>query len=143
MGKLFQFPDYTLGFVALIAVLVAYGLVLTSLLIPREWKNPELKEQVQLWWIMTACLAIIILVIPSIDLLYRMAEIVSPNITTELIDPEYYWSCEVYEDGRIDFDLIKASPSITLTYWVDEKTASEIVDKFIDQYCRPYEIWDN
>lgn len=103
MGEFHHFHDYSMIFVVFITVLIVYGLALLLFSAPTHWKFTE-KQQVELWWTISPSFILIALAIPSINLLYWMDEGTNPDVTVKTIGHQWYWSYEIWDNNRLEFD---------------------------------------
>nr|YP_009545846.1 cytochrome c oxidase subunit II [Ophioceres incipiens]AYO99638.1 cytochrome c oxidase subunit 2 [Ophioceres incipiens] len=103
MGEFHQFHDYAMIFIVFIIVLIVYTIQLLLLQAPIFWKFTE-KQQIELWWTISPSFILILLAIPSINLLYYMDEGTNPNVTVKTIGHQWYWTYEFWDNNRIEID---------------------------------------
>lgn len=103
MEELIYFHDYALVVLRTITVLVFYGLI--SLLISSSTNRFFLEgQELETIWTVVPALILILIALPSLQLLYLMDEVKDPFLTIKAIGHQWYWRYEYTDYKDLEFD---------------------------------------
>nr|YP_009251340.1 cytochrome c oxidase subunit II [Bicellonychia lividipennis]AIQ80137.1 cytochrome c oxidase subunit II [Bicellonychia lividipennis] len=103
MEQLTFFHDHTLMILAIIVTMVTY--IMISMMVNKYINRYLLEGQtIELIWTMAPAMTLIFIALPSLQLLYLMDEINSPEITIKSIGHQWFWSYELSDFKEIEFD---------------------------------------
>nr|CAA75482.2 cytochrome oxidase II [Myxine glutinosa] len=93
MQELVKFHDHSLTILFFISALILYILMMTSLSKLTN-KNILDSQEIEMVWTVIPAFILIMLALPSIQILYLMDEIASPDITIKTVGHQWYWTYE-------------------------------------------------
>nr|YP_009538223.1 cytochrome c oxidase subunit II [Prodotiscus insignis]AYN73725.1 cytochrome c oxidase subunit II [Prodotiscus insignis] len=102
MEELVQFHDHALMVALAICSLVLYLLAL--MLMEKLSSNTVDAQEVELVWTILPAIVLILLALPSLQILYMMDEIDEPDLTLKAIGHQWYWSYEYTDFNELMFD---------------------------------------
>nr|YP_009695042.1 cytochrome c oxidase subunit 2 [Emeia pseudosauteri]QEJ81580.1 cytochrome c oxidase subunit 2 [Emeia pseudosauteri] len=103
MEQLIFFHDHTLMILAIIVTIVSY--IMISILTNKYLNRYLLEGQtIELIWTISPALTLIFIAMPSLQLLYLMDEINSPEITIKSLGHQWFWSYEMSDFKNVEFD---------------------------------------
>nr|ADO86986.1 cytochrome oxidase subunit 2 [Microxenops milleri] len=102
MEELVEFHDHALMVALAICTLVLY--LLTLMLLEKLSSNTVDAQEVELIWTILPAIVLIMLALPSLQILYMMDEIDEPDLTLKAIGHQWYWSYEYTDFKDLSFD---------------------------------------
>nr|YP_025952.1 cytochrome c oxidase subunit II [Strigops habroptila]AAP47796.1 cytochrome c oxidase subunit II [Strigops habroptila]USH57933.1 cytochrome c oxidase subunit II [Strigops habroptila]USH57946.1 cytochrome c oxidase subunit II [Strigops habroptila]USH57959.1 cytochrome c oxidase subunit II [Strigops habroptila]USH57972.1 cytochrome c oxidase subunit II [Strigops habroptila] len=102
MEELVEFHDHALMVALAICSLVLY--LLTLMLMEKLSSNTVDAQEVELIWTILPAIVLILLALPSLQILYMMDEIDEPDLTLKAIGHQWYWSYEYTDFKDLSFD---------------------------------------
>nr|YP_002364565.1 cytochrome c oxidase subunit II [Trogon viridis]ABY82558.1 cytochrome c oxidase subunit II [Trogon viridis] len=102
MEELVEFHDHALMVALAICTLVLYLLAL--MLMEKLSSNTVDAQEVELVWTILPAIVLILLALPSLQILYMMDEIDEPDLTLKAIGHQWYWSYEYTDFKDLSFD---------------------------------------
>nr|QKI36986.1 cytochrome c oxidase subunit II [Batrachostomus cornutus] len=102
MEELIDFHDHALMVVLMICTLVLY--LLTLMLTEKLTSNTTDSQEVELIWTILPAIVLILLALPSLQILYMMDEIDEPDLTLKAIGHQWYWTYEYTDFKNLSFD---------------------------------------
>nr|BAM75008.1 cytochrome c oxidase subunit II [Benthosema fibulatum] len=103
MEELIYFHDHTLMILILISTLVFYMIIvmvstkLTSMLVFDA-------QTIELVWTILPVVFLILIALPSLNVLYLMDEVDAPHLTLKAVGHQWYWSYEYSDYQDLSFD---------------------------------------
>ncbi len=91
--EIVKFHDHTLTILFFISTLILYILIITSLSKLTN-KNILDSQEIEIVWTIIPAFILIILALPSIQILYLIDETSSPHVTIKTIGHQWYWTYE-------------------------------------------------
>nr|YP_007624608.1 cytochrome c oxidase subunit II [Zanda baudinii]YP_007624621.1 cytochrome c oxidase subunit II [Zanda latirostris]AEA36021.1 cytochrome c oxidase subunit II [Zanda baudinii]AEA36034.1 cytochrome c oxidase subunit II [Zanda latirostris]AYN50495.1 cytochrome c oxidase subunit II [Zanda baudinii] len=102
MEELVEFHDHALMVALAICSLVLY--LLTLMLTEKLSSNTVNAQEIELIWTILPAIVLILLALPSLQILYMMDEIDEPDLTLKAIGHQWYWSYEYTDFKDLSFD---------------------------------------
>nr|AAS67175.1 cytochrome oxidase subunit II [Hydrornis guajana] len=102
MEELIEFHDHALMVALAICTLVLY--LLTLMLMEKLSSNTVDAQEVELVWTILPAIVLIMLALPSLQILYMMDEIDEPDLTLKAIGHQWYWTYEYTDFKDLSFD---------------------------------------
>nr|AUR26813.1 cytochrome c oxidase subunit 2 [Nesoptilotis leucotis]AUR26956.1 cytochrome c oxidase subunit 2 [Nesoptilotis leucotis] len=102
MEELVEFHDHALMVALAICSLVLY--LLTLMLTEKLSSSTVNAQEVELVWTILPAIVLIMLALPSLQILYMMDEIHEPDLTLKAIGHQWYWSYEYTDFKDLMFD---------------------------------------
>nr|AER58619.1 cytochrome oxidase subunit 2 [Synallaxis albigularis] len=102
MEELVEFHDHALMVALAICSLVLYLLAL--MLMEKLSSNTVDAQEVELVWTILPAIVLILLALPSLQILYMMDEIDEPDLTLKAIGHQWYWTYEYTDFKDLSFD---------------------------------------
>nr|WML69052.1 cytochrome c oxidase subunit II [Amazona leucocephala] len=102
MEELIEFHDHALMVALTICSLVLY--LLTLMLMEKLSSNTVDAQEIELIWTILPAIVLILLALPSLQILYMMDEIDEPDLTLKAIGHQWYWSYEYTDFKDLSFD---------------------------------------
>nr|QOD97276.1 cytochrome c oxidase subunit II [Eurypyga helias] len=102
MEELIEFHDHALMVALAICSLVLY--LLTLMLLEKLSSNTVDAQEVELIWTILPAIVLILLALPSLQILYMMDEIDEPDLTLKAIGRQWYWTYEYTDFKDLTFD---------------------------------------
>nr|AER58808.1 cytochrome oxidase subunit 2 [Lepidocolaptes albolineatus]AHK23152.1 cytochrome oxidase subunit II [Lepidocolaptes albolineatus] len=102
MEELVEFHDHALMVALAICSLVLYLLAL--MLLEKLSSNTVDAQEVELVWTILPAIVLIMLALPSLQILYMMDEIDEPDLTLKAIGHQWYWTYEYTDFKDLTFD---------------------------------------
>nr|AOX21999.1 cytochrome c oxidase subunit II [Sceloglaux albifacies] len=102
MEELVEFHDHALMVVLAICSLVLY--LLTLMLTEKLTSNTVDAQEIELIWTILPAIVLILLALPSLQILYMMDEINEPDLTLKAIGHQWYWTYEYTDFEDLTFD---------------------------------------
>nr|QOD97264.1 cytochrome c oxidase subunit II [Cuculus canorus] len=102
MEELVEFHDHALMVALAICSLVLYLLAL--MLMEKLSSNTVDAQEIELIWTILPAIVLILLALPSLQILYMMDEIDEPDLTLKAIGHQWYWSYEYTDFKDLTFD---------------------------------------
>nr|AER58587.1 cytochrome oxidase subunit 2 [Furnarius cristatus] len=102
MEELVEFHDHALMVALAICSLVLYLLAL--MLMEKLSSNTVDAQEVELVWTILPAIVLIMLALPSLQILYMMDEIDEPDLTLKAIGHQWYWTYEYTDFKDLTFD---------------------------------------
>nr|YP_254639.1 cytochrome c oxidase subunit II [Aphrodroma brevirostris]AAO20286.1 cytochrome c oxidase subunit II [Aphrodroma brevirostris] len=102
MEELVEFHDHALMVALAICSLVLYLLAL--MLMEKLSSNTVDAQEVELIWTILPAIVLILLALPSLQILYMMDEIDEPDLTLKAIGHQWYWTYEYTDFKNLTFD---------------------------------------
>nr|AHK23156.1 cytochrome oxidase subunit II [Campylorhamphus pusillus] len=102
MEELVEFHDHALMVALAICSLVLYLLAL--MLMEKLSSNTVDAQEIELVWTILPAIVLIMLALPSLQILYMMDEIDEPDLTLKAIGHQWYWSYEYTDFKDLTFD---------------------------------------
>nr|AGP50577.1 cytochrome oxidase subunit 2 [Automolus melanopezus] len=102
MEELVEFHDHALMVALAICSLVLY--LLTLMLMEKLSSNTVDAQEVELVWTILPAIVLIMLALPSLQILYMMDEIDEPDLTLKAIGHQWYWTYEYTDFKDLSFD---------------------------------------
>nr|ADG36468.1 cytochrome oxidase subunit 2 [Drymotoxeres pucheranii] len=102
MEELVEFHDHALMVALAICSLVLY--LLTLMLMEKLSSNTVDAQEVELVWTILPAIVLIMLALPSLQILYMMDEIDEPDLTLKAIGHQWYWTYEYTDFKDLTFD---------------------------------------
>nr|YP_009502400.1 cytochrome c oxidase subunit II [Anthracoceros coronatus]AWV63563.1 cytochrome c oxidase subunit II [Anthracoceros coronatus] len=102
MEELVEFHDHALMVALAICSLVLY---LLALMLTEKLSSSTVDAQeIELIWTILPAIVLILLALPSLQILYMMDEIDEPDLTLKAIGHQWYWSYEYTDFKDLTFD---------------------------------------
>nr|YP_010000836.1 cytochrome c oxidase subunit II [Machaerirhynchus nigripectus]QOD96761.1 cytochrome c oxidase subunit II [Machaerirhynchus nigripectus] len=102
MEELVEFHDHALMTALAICCLVLY--LLTLMLNEKLTSNTVDAQEIELVWTILPAAVLIMLALPSLQILYMMDEINEPHLTLKAIGHQWYWTYEYTDFKDLTFD---------------------------------------
>nr|AUR27138.1 cytochrome c oxidase subunit 2 [Cormobates leucophaea] len=102
MEELVEFHDHALMVALAISSLVLY--MLTLMLTEKLSAATVDAQEIELVWTILPAIVLILLALPSLQILYMMDEINEPDLTLKAIGHQWYWSYEYTDLKDLTFD---------------------------------------
>nr|QOD98299.1 cytochrome c oxidase subunit II [Haliaeetus albicilla] len=102
MEELVEFHDHALMVALAICSLVLYLLAL--MLMEKLSSNTVDAQEIELIWTILPAIVLIMLALPSLQILYMMDEINEPDLTLKAIGHQWYWTYEYTDFKDLTFD---------------------------------------
>nr|YP_002640580.1 cytochrome c oxidase subunit II [Coturnicops exquisitus]BAH24090.1 cytochrome oxidase subunit 2 [Coturnicops exquisitus] len=102
MEELVEFHDHALMVALAICSLVLYLLAL--MLMEKLLSNTVDAQEVKLIWTILPAIVLILLALPSLQILYMMDELDEPDLTLKAIGHQWYWTYEYTDFKDLTFD---------------------------------------
>nr|YP_009944085.1 cytochrome c oxidase subunit II [Formicarius rufipectus]QOD95929.1 cytochrome c oxidase subunit II [Formicarius rufipectus] len=102
MEELVEFHDHALMVALAICSLVLY--LLTLMLMEKLSSSTVDAQEVELVWTILPAIVLIMLALPSLQILYMMDEIDEPDLTLKAIGHQWYWTYEYTDFKDLSFD---------------------------------------
>nr|YP_009175845.1 cytochrome c oxidase subunit II [Dendrocopos major]ALI15657.1 cytochrome c oxidase subunit II [Dendrocopos major] len=102
MEELVEFHDHALMVALAICSLVLYLLML--MLMEKLSSNTVDAQEVELIWTILPAIVLVLLALPSLQILYMMDEIDEPDLTLKAIGHQWYWTYEYTDFKDLSFD---------------------------------------
>nr|AAS67214.1 cytochrome oxidase subunit II [Melanopareia torquata] len=102
MEELVEFHDHALMVALAICSLVLY--LLTLMLMEKLSSSTVDAQEIELVWTILPAIVLIMLALPSLQILYMMDEIDEPDLTLKAIGHQWYWSYEYTDFKDLYFD---------------------------------------
>nr|QJX58526.1 cytochrome c oxidase subunit 2 [Amblyornis flavifrons] len=102
MEELVGFHDHALMVALAICGLVLY--LLTTMLSEKLSSNTVNAQEIELVWTILPAIVLIMLALPSLQILYMMDEVNEPDLTLKAIGHQWYWSYEYTDFKDLTFD---------------------------------------
>nr|YP_009519834.1 cytochrome c oxidase subunit II [Picumnus innominatus]ARB52434.1 cytochrome c oxidase subunit II [Picumnus innominatus] len=102
MEELVEFHDHALMVALAICSLVLYLLLL--MLTEKLSSNTVDAQEVELIWTILPAIVLVLLALPSLQILYMMDEIDEPDLTLKAIGHQWYWTYEYTDFKDLSFD---------------------------------------
>nr|AHA82045.1 cytochrome c oxidase subunit II [Aegypius monachus] len=102
MEELVEFHDHALMVALAICSLVLYLLAL--MLMEKLSSNSVDAQEIELIWTILPAIVLIMLALPSLQILYMMDEINEPDLTLKAIGHQWYWTYEYTDFKDLTFD---------------------------------------
>nr|YP_009434206.1 cytochrome c oxidase subunit II [Gyps fulvus]ARR28307.1 cytochrome c oxidase subunit II [Gyps fulvus] len=102
MEELVEFHDHALMVALAICSLVLYLLAL--MLMEELSSNTVDAQEIELIWTILPAIVLIMLALPSLQILYMMDEINEPDLTLKAIGHQWYWTYEYTDFKDLTFD---------------------------------------
>nr|YP_009170013.1 cytochrome c oxidase subunit II [Campephilus guatemalensis]ALE19834.1 cytochrome c oxidase subunit II [Campephilus guatemalensis] len=102
MEELVEFHDHALMVALAICSLVLYLLLL--MLMEKLSSNTVDAQEVELIWTILPAIVLVLLALPSLQILYMMDEIDEPDLTLKAIGHQWYWTYEYTDFADLSFD---------------------------------------
>nr|AKF33593.1 cytochrome c oxidase subunit II [Tyto longimembris] len=102
MEELIEFHDHALMVALAICSLVLY--LLTLMLAEKLSSNTVDAQEIELIWTILPAIVLILLALPSLQILYMMDEINEPDLTLKAIGRQWYWTYEYTDFTDLTFD---------------------------------------
>nr|QHI42553.1 cytochrome c oxidase subunit II [Aegolius funereus] len=102
MEELVEFHDHALMVALAICSLVLYLLML--MLMEKLSSNTVDAQEIELVWTILPAIVLILLALPSLQILYMMDEINEPDLTLKAIGHQWYWTYEYTDFKDLTFD---------------------------------------
>nr|QBK82351.1 cytochrome c oxidase subunit II [Circus teauteensis] len=102
MEELIEFHDHALMVALAICSLVLYLLAL--MLMEKLSSNTVDAQEIELIWTILPAIVLIMLALPSLQILYMMDEINEPDLTLKAIGHQWYWTYEYTDFKDLTFD---------------------------------------
>ena len=137
MEELTYFHDYALIVLTLITILVFYGLV--SLLVSSSTNRFFLEgQELETIWTVIPALILILIALPSLQLLYLMDEVKDPFLTIKAIGHQWYWRYEYTDYKDLEFDSYMV-PTSDISF--GNPRLLEVDNRWSSPCKTPYEFW--
>nr|YP_001586138.1 cytochrome c oxidase subunit II [Rhynochetos jubatus]ABO93086.1 cytochrome c oxidase subunit II [Rhynochetos jubatus] len=102
MEELVEFHDHALMVALAICSLVLY--LLTLMLLEKLSSSTVDAQEIELIWTILPAIVLILLALPSLQILYMMDEIDEPDLTLKAIGRQWYWTYEYTDFKDLSFD---------------------------------------
>nr|YP_010000927.1 cytochrome c oxidase subunit II [Climacteris rufus]QOD96852.1 cytochrome c oxidase subunit II [Climacteris rufus] len=102
MEELVEFHDHALMVALAICSLVLY--LLTHMLTEKLSSSTVDAQEIELIWTILPAIVLILLALPSLQILYMMDEVNEPDLTMKAIGHQWYWSYEYTDFKELTFD---------------------------------------
>nr|YP_009024441.1 cytochrome c oxidase subunit II [Tetraogallus tibetanus]AGS18343.1 cytochrome c oxidase subunit II [Tetraogallus tibetanus]AUX81069.1 cytochrome c oxidase subunit II [Tetraogallus tibetanus] len=102
MEELVEFHDHALMVALAICSLVLY--LSTLMLMQKLSSNTVDAQEIELIWTILPAIVLILLALPSLQILYMMDEIDEPDLTLKAIGHQWYWTYEYTDFKDLAFD---------------------------------------
>nr|YP_010362126.1 cytochrome c oxidase subunit II [Ailuroedus buccoides]UNQ87772.1 cytochrome c oxidase subunit II [Ailuroedus buccoides] len=102
MEELVEFHDHAMMVALAICSLVLY--LLTAMLSEKLSSSTVDAQEIELVWTILPAIVLIMLALPSLQILYMMDEINEPDLTLKAIGHQWYWSYEYTDFKDLTFD---------------------------------------
>nr|QOD97346.1 cytochrome c oxidase subunit II [Mesitornis unicolor] len=109
MEELIEFHDHALMVALTICTLVLY--LLTLMLMEKLSSNTVDAQEIELIWTILPAIVLILLALPSLQILYMMDEIDEPDLTLKAIGHQWYWTYEYTDFKDLTFDSYMIPPA--------------------------------
>nr|ATE81000.1 cytochrome c oxidase subunit II [Strix occidentalis caurina]QOP62247.1 cytochrome c oxidase subunit II [Strix occidentalis caurina] len=109
MEELVEFHDHALMVALAICSLVLY--ILTLMLTEKLSTNTVDAQEIELIWTILPAIVLILLALPSLQILYMMDEINEPDLTLKAIGHQWYWTYEYTDFKDLTFDSYMIPPT--------------------------------
>nr|YP_010000277.1 cytochrome c oxidase subunit II [Serilophus lunatus]QOD96124.1 cytochrome c oxidase subunit II [Serilophus lunatus] len=109
MEELIEFHDHALMVAMAICSLVLY--LLTLMLMEKLSSTTVDAQEVELVWTILPAIVLIMLALPSLQILYMMDEIDEPDLTLKAIGHQWYWTYEYTDFKDLAFDSYMLPPA--------------------------------
>nr|AYN73413.1 cytochrome c oxidase subunit II [Bucco macrodactylus] len=109
MEELVEFHDHALMVALAICSLVLY--LLTLMLVEKLSSNTVDAQEIELIWTILPAIVLILLALPSLQILYMMDEIDEPDLTLKAIGHQWYWTYEYTDFKDLTFDSYMTPPA--------------------------------
>nr|YP_009695350.1 cytochrome c oxidase subunit 2 [Diaphanes nubilus]QEJ81528.1 cytochrome c oxidase subunit 2 [Diaphanes nubilus] len=103
MEQLTFFHDHTMMIMMMITIMVLFIMISTMM---NKYINRFLMEgqMIEMIWTILPASSLIFIALPSLQILYLMDEINSPNVSVKSIGHQWFWSYELLDFKEIEFD---------------------------------------
>nr|YP_011036682.1 cytochrome c oxidase subunit II [Xestocephalus biprocessus]WRK21286.1 cytochrome c oxidase subunit II [Xestocephalus biprocessus] len=103
MEQLIMFHDHTMMIIIMITMMVMYMMVT---LITNKMINRTLLEgqMIEIMWTLIPAFMLMMIALPSLQILYMMEETNEPLITVKVIGHQWYWSYEYTNIKKMEFE---------------------------------------
>nr|YP_010000979.1 cytochrome c oxidase subunit II [Drymodes brunneopygia]QOD96917.1 cytochrome c oxidase subunit II [Drymodes brunneopygia] len=102
MEELVEFHDHALMVALAICSLVLY--LLTMMLTEKLSSSTVDAQEIELVWTILPAIVLILLALPSLQILYMMDEVNEPDLTLKAIGHQWYWTYEYTDLKDLTFD---------------------------------------
>nr|QEL51284.1 cytochrome c oxidase subunit 2 [Lampyris noctiluca] len=103
MEQLTFFHDQTMMILTMITIMVMF--IMISMMMNKFINRFLLEGQmIELIWTISPAASLIFIALPSLQILYLMDEVNSPNVTVKSIGHQWFWSYELSDFKEIEFD---------------------------------------
>nr|YP_010292299.1 cytochrome c oxidase subunit II [Poecilobdella javanica]ULO25923.1 cytochrome c oxidase subunit 2 [Poecilobdella javanica] len=103
MTYISNFHDYMV--LTMVLVLSVIGYVLIQLMMSKFIDRYTLEaHEIETIWTVVPAIILVLMAIPSIQILYMMDEIVEPKLTIKVVGHQWYWSYQYGDFPMIEFD---------------------------------------
>nr|YP_005088088.1 cytochrome c oxidase subunit II [Crossoptilon crossoptilon]ADY74312.1 cytochrome c oxidase subunit II [Crossoptilon crossoptilon] len=102
MEELVEFHDHALMVALAICSLALY--LLTLMLMGKLSSNTVDAQEIELIWTILPAVVLVLLALPSLQILYMMDEIDEPDLTLKAIGHQWYWTYEYTDFKDLSFD---------------------------------------
>nr|QEJ81541.1 cytochrome c oxidase subunit 2 [Diaphanes sp. FM11] len=110
MEQLTFFHDHTMMIMTMITIMVLF--IMISMMMNKFLNRFLMEGQlIELIWTILPASSLIFIALPSLQILYLMDEINSPNVTMKSIGHQWFWSYELSDFKDIEFDSYMTSNS--------------------------------
>ena len=109
--ELVEFHDHALIVALAICSLVLY--LLTLILIEKLSSNTVDAQEIELIWTILPAIVLVLLALPSLQILYIIDEVNEPDLTLKAIGHQWYWTYEYTDFKDLSFDSY-ITPTIDL-----------------------------
>nr|BAM74749.1 cytochrome c oxidase subunit II [Diogenichthys atlanticus] len=103
MEELIHFHDHALMVVILISTLVFYTIIA---MVSTKLTNMFIidSQEIEIVWTILPAAILILIALPSLQILYLMDEICDPHLTIKAVGHQWYWSYEYTDYEALNFD---------------------------------------
>nr|YP_010350519.1 cytochrome c oxidase subunit II [Synagrops philippinensis]UOK10012.1 cytochrome c oxidase subunit II [Synagrops philippinensis]UVN21644.1 cytochrome c oxidase subunit II [Synagrops philippinensis] len=103
MEELLHFHDHALMIAFLISTLVLY---IIAAMVTTKLTNKFIldSQEIEIIWTVLPALVLILIALPSLQILYLMDEINDPHLTIKAVGHQWYWSYEYTDFENLSFD---------------------------------------
>nr|WDA96119.1 cytochrome c oxidase subunit II [Hirudinaria manillensis] len=110
MTYISNFHDYMV--LTMVLVLSVIGYVLVQLMLSKFIDRYTLEaHEIETIWTLVPAIILILMAVPSIQILYMMDEIVEPKLTIKVVGHQWYWSYQYGDFPKVEFDSYMVPPS--------------------------------
>nr|YP_009695428.1 cytochrome c oxidase subunit 2 [Diaphanes pectinealis]QEJ81658.1 cytochrome c oxidase subunit 2 [Diaphanes pectinealis] len=103
MEQLTFFHDHTMMIMSMITIMVLF--IMISMMMNKYINRFLMENQmIELIWTLLPASSLIFIALPSLQILYLMDEINSPNVSVKSIGHQWFWSYELLDFKEIEFD---------------------------------------